>query len=134
MPTIKKAYLYTVGRRKCASARVRYYKKGEGKILINEHDYKEYFPTPIAQKIMLLPLEKTKYTLAGDVTIKVVGGGKKGQAECISLGLARLLQILDPELRKPLKKAGLLTRDARIKERKKPGLKRARRAPQWSKR
>lgn len=138
MPVTKKRvrrnYLYAVGRRKSATSRVRYYKKGEGKFLINEKEVKDYFPTESLQKLVLTPLEKTRQKLEGNITIKVQGGGKKGQAESVRHGLARILVLLDEKHKKILKKAGLLTRDARIKERKKPGLKKARRAPQWSKR
>ncbi len=133
MPT-RHTYLFAVGRRKCATARVRYYKKGEGKIKVNSQDYQTYFRTPELQRIILEPLKKTSQKLDGDLTIKVQGGGMKGQAEGVRLGIARILVSLDKDLKKTLKKTGLLTRDARIKERKKPGLKRARRAPQWSKR
>ncbi len=134
MATTRKNYHYAVGRRKSASARVRYTKKGEGKIIVNEKDYTEYFPTKELQRIVFSPIDKSNHQLANDITVKVVGGGSKGQAEAVAHGIARVLLLINEDLRAPLKKAGLLTRDARIKERKKPGLKKARRAPQWSKR
>lgn len=138
MPTTKKRvrrnYLYAVGRRKNATARVRFHKKGEGEIIVNEKKYTEYFPTAILQKIVTEPLNKANYKLTGNITIKVQGGGKKGQAESVRHGIARVLLKIDESFKNSLKKAGLLTRDARKKERKKPGLKKARRAPQWSKR
>ncbi len=127
-------YLYAVGRRKEAVARVRYYKKGEGKIIINKKNYTEYFPDPTIQKIIISPLELINWDKSGDITIKVLGGGKKGQAGSIRHGISRILVIYDQNTKVSLKKAGFLTRDPREKERKKYGLKGARRAPQWQKR
>lgn len=137
MPTTvraKRTYLYAVGRRKTAVARVRYYKKGEGEVTVNEKDSDTYFDTSELRAIAKSPLKLTNLLNTGAVTVKVVGGGKKSQAESVRLGIARVLLQVDPELKLDLKKAGYLTRDSRKKERKKPGLKRARRAPQWSKR
>ncbi|MBI4090223.1 MAG: 30S ribosomal protein S9 [Candidatus Kerfeldbacteria bacterium] len=123
-----------VGRRKSAIARVRFTPKGSGSFLVNGQAVDGYFPTFELQKIVRGPLELTQPATTGDLSVKVNGGGKRGQAEAIRLGLSRLLVKLEPELRPTLKKAGFLTRDPRVKERKKYGLKRARRAPQWQKR
>lgn len=129
----KNQYIYTVGRRKSSTARVKLFKNGSGKITINGKDGKDFFPA--------LQMEKIDYVfrLIGqenklDVDVKVLGGGITGQAEAIANGISRALIELNINFRKPLKKAKLLRRDARKKERKKPGLKRARRAPQWQKR
>jgi len=130
----KQDYLYAVGRRKTAVAQVRVYKKGDGKFSVNEKDVTKYFPSA-----ELLERVKSPLVLAGqidklDITVKTKGGGIAGQADAVRHGISRALLMLNPNFRKPLKKAGFLTRDARIKERKKPGLKRARKAPQWTKR
>jgi len=130
----KNEYLYAVGKRKSAIARVRVYKKGAGKIVVNEKEYEKVFPQATWQEIIIKPLKLIGQKDKLDVSIKIVGGGTKGQAEAIRHGLSKALIQLNPNFRKPLKKAGYLTRDARKKERKKPGLKGARRAPQWSKR
>jgi small subunit ribosomal protein S9 len=121
-----------VGRRKAASARVKI-DKGEGKITVNGKDYKEYFSF-FEQGIVIAPLKTLSKEKDLDINAKVSGGGKKGQAVAVSHGIARALVKWNEEFKKTLKVSGLLTRDARIKERKKPGLKKARRAPQWSKR
>jgi len=110
------------------------YPKGKGNIVINHKDLKVYFPSFEFQNIVLSPLKLAGQDSAVDVSVLVKGGGKRGQAESIRHGIARALLLLDKDYRKSLKKAGFLTRDARVKERKKPGLKRARRAPQWQKR
>lgn len=130
----KDRYVAAVGRRKTSVAQVRIY-LGSG-FEVNKKSLNEFFLDENLPKIAMAPM-----TLLGDdvlkkfkVTVKVVGGGKKGQAEAIRLGLARALQINDPELRPALKGAGYLKRDPRMKERKKPGLKKARKAAQWSKR
>lgn len=130
----RRTYLYAVGRRKNAVARVRYYKKGEGEFEVNGKKVDEYFDTKEMVKIAQSPLQLTNLLGAGKITIKVEGGGKKAQSQSVCHGVARVLLQIDAELRSDLKKAGYLTRDPRRKERKKPGLKRARRAPQWSKR
>ncbi|MDP3971195.1 MAG: 30S ribosomal protein S9 [bacterium] len=130
----KRNYLYAVGRRKTAVARVRYYKNGEGEFLVNEKDVKKYFDTRETRAIAQSALKLTNLLGTGKITVKVIGGGKKSQAESIRHGISRVLLQIDADLRDVLKKAGFLTRDPRRKERKKPGLKRARRAPQWSKR
>lgn len=129
----KSEYLYAVGRRKTAVARIRLYKNGKGEILINDKPIKEYFNAGLCE-IINAPLQAIGQMDKIDVTVKVTGGGIAGQAEAVRHGIARALVDLNLNFRKPLKKAGYLKRDARKKERKKPGLKRARRAPQWSKR
>ncbi|PIT90726.1 MAG: 30S ribosomal protein S9 [Candidatus Komeilibacteria bacterium CG10_big_fil_rev_8_21_14_0_10_41_13] len=131
----KLPYTYAVGKRKTATARVRFYSKdSRNEIMVNEKSYKEYFPTFELQKIVEEALQKVNMFGKNYISIKVQGGGKKGQAEAVRHGIARALLKLDEELKKTLKSEGYLTRDSRKKERKKPGLKRARRAPQWSKR
>jgi small subunit ribosomal protein S9 len=127
-------YIYAVGKRKCAVARIRLLPKGKGEITINHKKSEQYLPDFELQEIIKSPLNLTDTKNKYDFYILVSGGGKKGQAEAIRHGIARALEKLNKELRKTLKVAGFLMRDARIKERKKPGLKRARRAPQWSKR
>lgn len=128
-----KSYTYAVGRRKTAVARVRIHQKGEGEITINEKPLAEFFPTFTQQKEIKAPLDVTS-TETGDISVKVSGGGKDGQAIAVRHGIARALVEINPEFRSVLKKAGHLRRDPRQKERKKPGLRRARRARQWSKR
>ncbi len=130
----RRTYLYAVGRRKTAIARVRYHRKGEGILIINNKKVEEYFPTEELRQIAKSPLEKISHQLQGDITIRVGGGGIRGQAESVRHGIARVLVLLDKANRPQLKSLGFLKRDARVKERKKYGLKRARRAPQWQKR
>lgn len=127
-------YVYAVGRRKGASARVRIYPNGSGKITVNGQDYKEYFPTPASQLDMVSPLKVVSKDKDVDVEVRVLGGGKIGQAGAVRHGISRALLLLDIDFRPVLKVEGFLTRDPRVKERKKPGLRGARRAPQWSKR
>src|SRR3989344_7009547 len=131
---VRHTYLYAVGRRKKAVARTRLFKKGEGKITVNEKDYDKYFPTYELKQIVTQPLEAAGKTKEFDFSIKVAGGGPRGQAEAVRHGIARALVVFDNDLRPSLKPHGYLKRDPRRKERKKPGLKRARRAPQFSKR
>lgn len=133
---IPKTYRYfeAVGRRKTSVARVRLYSKGDLVTVVNDRDYKEYFPTMELQKIVDDSLKKMKSEGRFRVSIKVKGGGVHSQAEAVRLGIARALIVFNPEFRKRLKKAGFLTRDPRAVERKKFGLKKARRAPQWQKR
>lgn len=126
-------YIYAVGRRKEGRAQVRLY-KGKGEIIINNKKLEEYFPSLEFQKDVLFPLELVGEKDKCDVTIVVKGGGKRGQLEAIRHGIARALKIKKEEYRASLKKNNLLKRDPRMKERKKCGLKRARRAPQFSKR
>lgn len=131
---IKRTYLFAVGRRKTAVARVRLYKKGDREVTVNEKTVPVYFQTAALQGIALAPLNLLTGLKDVSFSIKTLGGGKAAQAEAVRLGISRALLLLDPEYKAVFKKAGLLTRDSRKKERKKPGLKRARRAPQWSKR
>ncbi|KUK37209.1 MAG: small subunit ribosomal protein [Thermacetogenium sp.] len=121
------------GRRKTAVARVRIV-PGEGKIVVNGRSAEEYFPRRTLQVLIRQPLELTRTEGRFDVIASVRGGGITGQAGAIRLGLARALLKADPDLRVHLKKAGFLTRDPRMKERRKYGLKKARKAPQFSKR
>ncbi|MCG2693762.1 30S ribosomal protein S9 [Candidatus Parcubacteria bacterium] len=126
--------MQAVGRRKCSIARVRVLKNGSGQATVNGKDIKEYFGSDFLVDIAFGALNNVSQLKKLDVSAKVEGGGKRGQAEAIRLGTARALLELNPVFRKNLRKAGYLTRDPRVKERKKPGLKKARRAPQWSKR
>ncbi len=121
------------GRRKSSTARVRLV-PGEGKIVINNRDVADYLPYETLLLIINQPLEATETKGSYDVHVNVNGGGFTGQAGAIRHGIARALLQVDPDFRPALKAAGLLTRDARMKERKKYGLKGARRAPQFSKR
>jgi len=127
-------YIEAIGKRKTAAARVRLFKGGKGVITVNNVPLVEYFKTPLMQMIIQDPLKGTSLEGQFDITVKVNGGGKQAQAEALRHGIARALLVLDQELRPVLKAQRWLTRDARKKERKKPGLKKARRAPQWSKR
>lgn len=131
---VKTTYVYAVGRRKSAVARVRLHPDGTAGIVVNGMPYTSYFPTQVFQQRVLQPLILTGRDTGANITVKVAGGGKRGQADAVCLGIARALTATAPELRSTLKKNGLLRRDARVKERKKYGLKRARRAPQWQKR
>ena len=124
---------YGTGRRKSSTARVRLI-PGTGKITINKKDVKEYIPYDNLIKDMVQPLDVTETTSSYDVVVNVEGGGFSGQAGAIRHGIARALLNVDPDFRGALKHAGLLTRDPRMKERKKPGLKKARKASQFSKR
>ncbi|MGH8979635.1 MAG: 30S ribosomal protein S9 [Acidimicrobiales bacterium] len=123
----------TTGRRKEAVARVRF-RPGQGKISINRREFEDYFPSATHRMTATEPLRVTSMTEAYDIDATIDGGGMSGQAGALRLGIARALCTLDPELRTALKRAGLLTRDAREKESKKYGLKKARKAPQYSKR
>lgn len=122
-----------VGRRKTASARVRVV-PGTGTMLVNGKPFSNYFPYYQLQEIVRAPLKAVGKDKDFDCSVKVVGGGARGQADAVQLGLARALVKYNEDWRKTLKTLGYLHRDARVKERKKFGLKRARRAPQWSKR
>ncbi len=138
--TIKKTakeaskYFEANGRRKTATARVRLFTQGNKEIIVNDLALTKYFPTAVLQKTVEEPIELLKMDEKFGITIKVKGGGINGQAEACRHGIARALEKMNPVFRKKLKKLGFLTRDSRMRERKKPGLKRARRAPQWSKR
>ena len=128
-----KPYFYGTGRRKSSVARVRVY-NGTGKIVINDREIDDYFGLETLKLIVRQPLTLTGTTDKFDIICRVAGGGVTGQAGAIRHGISRALLQYDAELRAELKKAGLLTRDPRMKERKKYGLKGARRAPQFSKR
>ena len=128
-----KPYFYGTGRRKHSVARVRVY-NGTGKVTINGRDMNDYFGLETLKLLVNSPLVLTENENKFDVVVNVVGGGCAGQAGAIRHGLSRALLQFNPELRPVLKKAGFLTRDPRMKERKKYGLKAARRAPQFSKR
>lgn len=135
MTAKKRDYTLAIGRRKAAVAKVRMHHKDVDalKIEVNEKDFKDYFnyfewQETITSPLVLVGREKSH------ITVHLDGGGTKSQAEAIRLGIARALVMLDPEMKATMRKAGFLTIDARVKERKKPGLKKARRAPQWSKR
>jgi len=125
--------LKAVGRRKEAVARVRL-SPGEGRITINNREFREYFPRRLLQQVVVAPLRAVDALKRYDVAARVEGGGVSGQAGAVVQGIARALISNEPDLRAALKSAGFLTRDARAKERKKPGLKRARKAPQYTKR
>ncbi len=126
-------YYYGTGRRKTSTARVRLY-PGEGAMVINGKPAAEYFSRDVDMIRALEPLRVTGTEQQFMISVMVEGGGISGQAGAIRHGIARALLAANPEFRPPLKSAGLLTRDARAKERKKPGLKRARKAPQYTKR
>ena len=130
----KKIQFWGTGRRKKAIARVRLVPAGSGAIIINDRALEEYFPMGTLQYIVKQPLNEVGAEGKYDVLVNVAGGGYTGQAGAIKLGIARALLEAEPDSRPALKKAGFLTRDPRVKERKKYGLKKARRAPQFSKR
>jgi small subunit ribosomal protein S9 len=133
--SVGEKYTEAVGRRKTAIARVRLFPvKDKIEFLINSKDSKVYFPNPESQRTILSALEMMNYLDKFSVSVKVSGGGRSAQAEAIRHGISRALIKFNPDFRKRLKKAGFLTRDSRMRERKKFGLKRARRGPQWSKR
>ena len=130
----KKIQFWGTGRRKKAIARVRLVPAGSGAIIINDRALEEYFPMGTLQYIVKQPLNEVGAEGKYDVLVNVAGGGYTGQAGAIKLGIARALLEAEPDSRPALKKAGFLTRDPRAKERKRYGLKKARRAPQFSKR
>jgi small subunit ribosomal protein S9 len=130
---LAKVQYYGTGRRKSSVARVRLV-PGDGRIVINDRDIEEYIPFAALREVVKQPLVATETVGRYDVLVNVNGGGYTGQAGAIRHGIARALLQADPEYRAVLKRAGFLTRDARMKERKKYGLKGARRAPQFSKR
>ena len=134
-PTLKKKLqFWGTGRRKKAIARVRLIPGGTGNIVINDRALEDYFPQGTLQYIVKQPIVLTATETAYDIVVNVCGGGYTGQAGAIRHGISRALITAQPELRASLKKEGFLTRDPRAKERKKYGLKKARRAPQFSKR
>jgi small subunit ribosomal protein S9 len=125
--------IHTIGRRKASVARI-YLNKGKGAITINKKDYKDFFPVEGLQKKVLQPFSVLDLEGKFDVKVNVNGGGNTGQADAIKLAIARALCVLDLENRPALKAEGLLTRDPRVVERKKPGQKKARKKFQWVKR
>jgi len=127
-------YLEATGRRKTASARIRLFSQGEKTFLVNDKPLEKYFLNPELQEIVKAPLFIMDILGKFGLTARVKGGGSHSQAEAIRHGIARAIVEDNPDFRQRLKKAGFLIRDPRMKERKKFGLKRARRAPQWSKR
>lgn len=131
--TFSGTYTYALGRRKTSTARVRLY-DGSGRVVVNGMSLEEFFPRKDHQLDILAPLELLEKKDVYDISIRVTGGGISGQAGAARLGIARALLLLQPDLRTAFKKAGFLRRDPRMKERKKYGLRSARRAPQWSKR
>lgn len=130
----KKIQFWGTGRRKKAIARVRLIPGGNGTIVINDRAFEDYFPQGTLQYIVKQPLNEIDVATKYDVMVNVIGGGYTGQAGAIRLGVARALLEAEENSRSALKAAGFLTRDPRAKERKKYGLKKARRAPQFSKR
>jgi small subunit ribosomal protein S9 len=127
-------YYEAVGRRKEATARVRLYSGGTGSIIINDRPLEGYFTRDVDIRKLKEPLQVTAMENRFNVSVKVQGGGMTGQTGAIRLGIARALLKVDPDLRPVLRTGGFLTRDARVKERKKPGLLRARKAPTYTKR
>ena len=133
--TIKGEYYYGMGRRKTAVARVRLFPNGDGSIVVNGKSARQYFgQRESVTATVIAPLRLLELEDAYTMTVRVVGGGTSGQAGAIRHGVARALLRANPEWKQALRKAGFLTRDPRMKERKKPGLKRARKAPQYTKR
>lgn len=130
----KKPYLYGTGRRKSSVARVRLFPNGTGSIIINGRSIDEYFGLDTLKMVVRQPLEATENTGKMDIIATVAGGGVSGQAGALRHGISRALLLASEDYRPILKRAGFLTRDPRMKERKKYGLKAARRAPQFSKR
>ena len=133
-PEEKRDYIYAVGRRKSAVARIRFFPQGTGSFTVNKKSVEAYFSTFESQKIAREALEKIEAKGIYDVSAYVRGGGVAGQADAVRLGIARALVKFNEDFKKPMRSLSFLTRDPRVKERKKPGLKRARRAPQFSKR
>lgn len=127
-------YYYAVGKRKTSVAKVRLFPNGEGKVEVNGKPANEYFTVSTQLGTVLEPLKVVEQDKNVNVTVQVMGGGTTGQAQAIRHGIAKGLLVMDEKFRPPLKRKGFLTRDARKVERKKPGLKKARRSPQWAKR
>lgn len=130
----KRKYIYAIGRRKSATVQLRLYGKGSGKFVVNGLTFRDYFQNPLLERNATEALAMNNLMDAYDASLLVRGGGKMGQSGAIRLAFARALIAEKADLRPQLKKAGLLKRDPRVKERKKYGLRGARRAPQWSKR
>lgn len=127
-------YFYSAGKRKTAIARVKLFDNGKGDILVNDKKVRDYFPTNLHTENAVAPLRLADALKRFDIVATIKGGGKSAQSDALRHGISRALLLIDPDLRPTLKREGFLRRDARIKERKKPGLKGARRAPQFSKR
>lgn len=133
MADSKRQYFYSAGKRKTAIARVKLFEDGKGEVTVNGMPLKEYF-AGLQIENAVAPLALTSKKSSIDVEAQVLGGGKAAQSDALRHGITRALLLINPEFRAELKRAGFLRRDSRIKERKKPGLHRARRAPQFSKR
>jgi small subunit ribosomal protein S9 len=127
-------YYEGIGRRKAASARVRLFPGGSGQFIVNGKPVDEHLPRAGDVDILMAPLEAVGQMQSYDISVHVNGGGVSGQRDAIKLGITRALLKIDPDMRSVLKSRGFITRDARVKERKKPGLKRARKAPTFTKR
>ena len=127
-------YYYGTGRRKCAVARTRLYPGSGGTVVVNGKPYLELFSRPIHQRRVRAPLQIVEMAESFNVQAKIAGGGISAWADALAHGIARALVAFDPHLKPALRKGGFVTRDPRVKERKKPGLKRARKAPQYTKR
>lgn len=134
VPEVSERYWEAVGRRKTAIARVRLFTRGDKGLRINEKQFAEYFRYPHMQRLAMGAIDLMNSADRFRVSVRVRGGGTRAQAEAVRHATARALVLFNPDFRKRLKKAGFLTRDPRMKERKKFGLKKARRAPQWAKR
>lgn len=130
----KNKYISAIGRRKEATARVRFFDSGKGIITVNGQELKKYFPIFQLFDLVFAPLKQVGAMEKYDISVKVSGGGKQSQAEAARHGISRVLVKFNADLKPTLKKAGFLTRDSRVKERKKFGHKKARRSPQWAKR
>lgn len=129
-----KQYFYSAGKRKTSIARVKLFDGGKGELTVNGKKASDYFPTRLHIENAVAPLKLADAAKRFDIEVNLKGGGKSSQSDALRHGISRALLLVDPDLRPTLKREGFLRRDARIKERKKPGLKGARRAPQFSKR
>jgi len=127
-------YYYATGKRKTSVAKVRLYPNGQGKVEVNGQPAQEYFTVGTQMGTILEPLKVVEQEKNVDIVVEVMGGGTTGQAQAIRHGVAKSLLVMDETFRPALKRKGFLTRDARRVERKKPGLRKARRSPQWAKR
>lgn len=127
-------YFYSAGKRKTSIARVKLFDEGKGDVTVNGKKIRDYFPTNMHVENALASLRLVDMLKRFNIEVSIKGGGKSSQSDALRHGISRALLLVDPDLRPTLKREGFLRRDARIKERKKPGLKGARRAPQFSKR
>ncbi len=134
MTKTDKTYIRAIGRRKTATAVVKVFENGTNTFTVNDKKSSDYFPTEDLQKIIHDPINKTKTTEKYDIVVTTKGGGIHAQAEAVRHGIARILAGMNDELKSSVKKLGFLKRDPRAKERRKFGLKKARKSPQWSKR